>query len=469
MSLSEEPILPTEPNPEPLPPPRRDANRRRRATRRSMFPTDAEGQAALIYDLSRRAYPSIELFVLSLACGAILGLGYFLDSQAVLLLGILAAPLMTPWVGFLLSILTGSPRFFFETFMALLISAVLVFLGGSLIGVIIRFIEPRTLDNVYTHSRLWPPDLAVLIIGAITLVVSFIRSESKPILPSVLIAYMFYLPINAAGFGVGSGLPTIWPQAIYLFLTHFAFASIIGLITLFAFRFRTSMGGVVFSTVMLLVFAALLVIFMMPGLPLPNPFAQPTATLPASTATLEPTLIPSLTPSPTIAVTSSPTVTKTTKPSATATKGTATITSTGSDTATKTITSTATTTSTATLTETVTPTVATVATSIPPTLPLTLTATPQLTTGTIKASEGGGANLRQTPNGKYLMTLDNGTAVEIYPDFKTVNGVAWIHVAVTRNGQRVEGWLLESVVSYSTPAPNFNPSATPTTGITPAP
>lgn len=67
------------------------------------------------------------------------------------------------------------------------------------------------------------------------------------------------------------------------------------------------------------------------------------------------------------------------------------------------------------------------------------------------------------------MTLDNGTLVEIHPDFRQVNGVAWIHVFVTRNGQRIEGWLLESVVTYATPAPNFAPSATPTVGITPAP
>jgi hypothetical protein len=92
-----------------------------------------------------------------------------------------------------------------------------------------------------------------------------------------------------------------------------------------------------------------------------------------------------------------------------------------------------------------------------------------LISGKVGASEGGGANLRQTPNGKYLMTLDNGTLVDIYPDFRQVNGVTWIHVIVTRNGQRVEGWLLESVVSYSTPAPNFEPSATPTVGVTPAP
>jgi hypothetical protein len=98
-----------------------------------------------------------------------------------------------------------------------------------------------------------------------------------------------------------------------------------------------------------------------------------------------------------------------------------------------------------------------------------LTLEPKLISGTVGASEGGGANLRQTPNGKYLMTLDNGTFVEISPDFRQVNGITWIHVFVTRSGQRVEGWLLESVVSYATPAPNFQPSATPTVGITPAP
>jgi hypothetical protein len=130
------------------------------------------------------------------------------------------------------------------------------------------------------------------------------------------------------------------------------------------------------------------------------------------------------------------------------------------------------------LVETITPTVTIENTATPlsvtpvpltlnVTLPVTETPTITLTieiqpiTGRISADEGGGANLRQTPNGKYLMTLDNGTIVEIYPDFKTVNGVTWVHVFVTRNGLRVEGWLLESVVSYATPEPNFGPSSTP--------
>jgi hypothetical protein len=109
------------------------------------------------------------------------------------------------------------------------------------------------------------------------------------------------------------------------------------------------------------------------------------------------------------------------------------------------------------------------------TLPVTETPTPTLTLevapifGKISSNEGGGANLRQTPNGKYLMTLGNGTIVEVYPEFRLVNGVTWIRIIVTRDSERIEGWLLESTVSYATPEPNFEPTATPTFGVTPAP
>ena len=158
MSQSEDPIIPTEPPSRP----RADVSaaqpvRRRRATRRSSIPVDAEGQATLISDLSRRAYPSFELFIFSLVCGAILGLGFLLDSQTVLLLGILVAPLMTPWVGFLLAILTGSPRFLFETVMALLISVALVFGGGLLTGSSSARTPRRTRFRLFLSIPAWSP------------------------------------------------------------------------------------------------------------------------------------------------------------------------------------------------------------------------------------------------------------------------------------------------------------------------
>lgn len=446
MSLSEEPIIPTEP---PSRPREEIHNRRRRATRRSSIPQDAEGQATLISDLSRRAYPSFELFIFSLVCGAILGLGFLLDSQTVLLLGILVAPLMTPWVGFLLAILTGSPRFLFETIMALLISVVLVFIGGLLTGFAARLFMPMTLSNVFVHSRLWLPSLVVLAIGAVTLVASFARSEAKPFLPSVLIAYVFFLPVSAGGFGLGSGLQGVWPQGLLVFLTHFALASVLGLITLYALRLHPSMGGIIFSGITFLIFAGIMFNFMGSGFP-------PIVEAPAATST--PTQEPSALPSPTSSLT--PTSTNTARPSSTSTPRTPTTSVTADGTIT--VTTTEGTPSAVPLTLEVT-----LPATETPTITLTIPTTP--TYGKVSANEGGGANLRQTPGGKYVMTLLNGTIVETYSDFQMINNVTWVHVFVTVNSQRVEGWLLESVVAYATPAPNFEPSTTPTISVTPAP
>jgi hypothetical protein len=458
MSFSDDPIIPSEP-PQPAreDPSAAQRGRRRRVTRREMIPTDAEGQAQLIGALTKRAFPSVELFVFSLACGAILGLGFMVDSQPLILLGILLAPLMIPWVGFLLALLTGSTRVLFETGMALLISILLVFLGGLIIGFTTRAFPPMVHDNLYDYALLWKSMLFVLAIGAVTLVASFIRSENKPFLPSVIIAYSFFLPVSAAGFGLGSGLPGVWPQGIYTSVVHIAFASLLGLITLFVLRIRPNSVGYILSGLGMLLFAGVLVMALV------NKSANDA--LAALTPVYTPTNVaaqvpPSLTPSLAVVLTNtnqpSDTPTESTTLSATPLVLTETTTLTPPNTATP---------------LSVTPVPLTLAITLPPSITptITLTLEVQPISGSISASEGGGANLRQTPNGKYLMTLDNGTIVDIYPDFKIVNGVTWIHVFVTRNGQRVEGWLLESVVTYATPAPNFNASPTPTIGITPVP
>lgn len=439
MSISEEPILPSEP---PRPPSEETSStqqrlRRRRATRRSSIPADAEGQAALIASLARRAYPSIELFVFSLVCGAILGLGFLLNSQAVILLGILVAPLMTPWVGFLLALLTGSPRFLFETIMALLISLVLVFLGGLITGFAANILPEIARDNVYIHSRIWLPALVVFAVGAVTLVASFARSEDKPFLPSVVVAYAFFLPINAVGFGISAGLPDVWLQGLLVFATHFALASILGLVTFFILRLRPSLGGIILSGISFVIFAGFLILVMGSGSPFQASAAQSTPTaqlitaLPTSTVEL---VLPSETPTATQSV--RPTSTRRLP---TATEGTA------------------------------SPVPLTLEVTLPPTdtPTVTLTIQPTPTYGKISANEGGGANLRDAPGGIYVMTLLNGTIVETYSEFSIVNNVTWVKVYVTLNGQQIEGWLLESVIAYATPAPNFEASATPTKTPTP--
>src|SRR5688500_8049554 len=254
----------TQPNPGKTPEFVSSRARRRRAQRLAYFPTDEEGRAALFENLTRRAFPSYELFVFSFVAGAILGLGYLFNAQALLIFGILVSPLLTPWIGTTLSIIAGALRLFLQTVTAFLISALIIFLGGWLAVFASRAFQTLTLNVAFIHSRLWWPDLVALTIGAVLITVSFVRSEDRPYLPSALLAYELFLPLSAAGFGLGSGvgLGEIWPQGLFVFFVHLAWATVFGLLTLFFLRFYpTSFGGFAFTGLVSVALIAVIVIY----------------------------------------------------------------------------------------------------------------------------------------------------------------------------------------------------------------
>ncbi len=429
---------PTQPTPEPSQEFVSSRARRRRAQRRTSFPTDEEGRAALFTHLARRAYPSYELFVFSLVSGAILGLGYFLDSEALLIFGILVAPLMTPWIGLSLTAIAGSLRLFLQTLFAVFLSYLIIFLSGWLAGFASRAAAPRVFDEAFLHSRLWWPDIIVLTIGAVILTLSFVRSEQRPYLPSALLTYGLFLPLSAAGFGLGSsvGAGEIWPQALYVFLVHFSWATVFCLISLFFLRFYpTNAGGIIFTG---LVF--LLLIFVIASLtgfgvwameqtglatPVPATAAPAFPTLQASvTATLAPTVNATRTAGP-----------PTSRPSQTPNPATGTS----------------------------RPTLAASKTST-----ATVTAEPTPIIAIIRAAEGGGAFIREKPGGLVLKTLGNGATVTIIPnDYQEVNNVIWVHVFAMVNNERVDGWMIQTLLQTATPVADWGPSLTPETPLGP--
>ncbi|NOT06193.1 MAG: hypothetical protein HOP27_16500 [Anaerolineales bacterium] len=224
-----------------------------------------------------------------------------------------------------------------------------------------------------------------------------------------------------------------WPQGALVFAAHFALAGVFGLVTLLLLKLRPTARGIIFSVMALTLFAWIILSLMGSGFP-----SRSDASAQSSNPATQPSPLPSPTPGLPATTTSSPAPLKTSTP--------------------KVIISPSAVPLTIEVTLPVTET---------PTVTLTIEAIPVF--GKISANEGGGANLREEPNGKLLKTLNNGTIVEVFPEFQVVNNVTWIHVFVTANGDRLEGWLLESTVAYATPAPNFEPSATPTVGLTSIP
>ncbi len=413
----------------------RPVHARRRRRSQLIVPPDAAGRSALIASLAHRSYPTYDLFVYAVLCGAILGLGYVLDSQALLLFGILVAPLLSPWVGLLLAALTGSPRFFFETLMALFVSALVVFLIGALSGFAARTFMPRTFNEAFVHSRLWWPELIVLAVGAVILTISFVRSEAKPFLPSVMLAYGFFLPLSAGGFGLGSGVGSIWPHGLLVFCVYFAWTAMFGLVTLMALRFLPgNVAGFLMSAALAIILVATLVILMGGTNPTPAFVPQaPTATsspspspMPTIDAAL-PAILPAETFTPVVAMA----------------------------------------TSTAPLPPTPVP--LTIEVTLPPTATptITLTIEPTPVYARVKVSKGGGAVLRTAPNGKGITVLDNYSIVQVLPDTQDLSGTTWAHVIASQNGVQLEGWMVQLYLDVATPVPNWAPSAT--ASLTPTP
>lgn len=404
-----------------LPPPPESTARRRRQ-RRTLLPRDPAGRSAVLVSLARRSYPSIDFFVFSVICGFVLGAGYLLDSPTMLVLGALLAPLMTPWVGMTLAAVTGSARFFLQTLAAILVAAVLVFIGALLGGAAARAFLPLTLNLGYYHSRLWPADLAILTLGAILLTISFLRSEEKPYLPSAMLAYQVFLPVAAAGFGLGAGMDAFWPAGLLVFLTHLAWATFCGGLTLVILRFwpRTLMATIV-SLIIFLAVIVMLVgltglgagLFTRAGLIRPEP--APVITASAPVPTNEPLGILFDTPSP--AATSPFRVTV--LPSPTFDRR--------------------------------------LLSAVPPSQTPTATIPPEPTPvyALINARGFGGAFLRKEPGGNVLLTLDNGDVVRVLPEIEEYQGTAYVHVVAVRGEVSYEGWIIQSVLVTATPVPGW--------------
>ena len=388
----------------------------------------------MLAELARRAYPSYELYLYALVSSVILGVGFFVDSPAVILFGALSAPLLTAWVGMTLASITGAARFFAQTLAALLISFIIVFIIGLIAGFASTPFQPVTLNQVYIHSRLWLPDLIVIALSAILMVVTFVRTETRPYLPSAMLAYEFYLPVSALGFGIGAGLLDVFPQAAFIFLIHFAWATFFGLITLAFLRFRplTAARSILTIAIFIAILAALF------G---PTGFANQAwnfalgDSAPAQAASVPATPPPSQTADLSPALTDTPSPNPSSRPSGTAA-----------------------------------PTLA-----VSPTLlggdvvfPDTETPTPTVTIeptpifAKISSIEGGGAYMRKTPGGEFLATLDNGVIVEVLGETQELRGVTWVKIAAIKNGIRMEGWIIQLVLVTATPVVNWQPTATTT-------
>ena len=382
---------------------------RSRRERRSLLPLTASEREAVLGALSHRLSPSFDFFLFSLLAGAIIGTGLLIDAPALLVLGALFAPTMAPVVGLSLGTVTGSTRFFVRSLIGIVIASILVLLVGLLAGYAADLGGISELIQVYFHARLIWHNLIVLAVGAVLTSISLVRSRRRAAIASVALAYELFVPLTVAGFGLGSGLPHLWPDGLVVFAVHLAWAALMGAITLAILGFRPlTLFGYTIGGVAALVGGIVLIGLSGAGAAFWGQVAIPT---PSPTATCTPTATASITPTPSSTPTPVP-------PSAT-------------------------------LPPTVTP-------SITPSPSNTPSPSPTPVYALVNTSEEyKGAILRAGPGfgEEFVTSALNGTLIQILIDKPVLaNKVLWLHVRLP-DGR--EGWMLQSALLAATPAPNW--------------
>ena len=395
MSLPKTEIFPDDP--ERMPP------ARRRRARRLLAPLNADERAAWVDRMAHRAAPSFDFFLFSLLSGIVLSIGLLLDQPVLLLLGAVIAPLMAPLVGTAMGTVLGSGRYFLRSLTGLIIGSALVFACGYIAGAGLVYLaptwQPDSFTQAYLNAQLSWLNFLALALGAFFTSVYMVKSERKAGAPSVLLAYELYLPLAIAGYGLGSGLPHLWPDCLVIYAIHLAWGALLGALTLAILGFRPlTLFGYTLGAVLALLGVILLIGLSGAGAVVVEQVALPTP-VPTATFTVTPTLTETPTPPP----------------------------------------------PTATLTPTLTNTPTTTPTETP-----TITPTPIY--ALVRTLGGRGALLRDLPNGEVTGSYVDGTLMLVIPGTVEQDGVIWVHV-LAPDGK--EGWMNQSVLATATPAPNW--------------
>ena len=380
--------------------PRLPAARRRQAERGLFGPLSVDERSQALESVVRKATPNIDFYLNSIFAGFVLGMAFVLDSPFLILLGIFLAPVMAPAVGVALGVALGSSKHFTRSLLALLISSALVFTTGWIAGQAVHY--GASGQNLQAHIFVlfqWPALLLMAIAGSLASA-SLVREGQNPELPSFLLCLGLFTPLSAAGFGLSSGIPFLWPDGLVVYFIYFAWATLCGAITLAVIGFKppTPFGYSLGAAVLL---AGILVFigFTGAGAVFGGRFGLPTRT---PTATLPPTLTPTASRTASPSPTSTRTPTKTLSPS-----------------------------------QTPSPTLAPII-------------------AIVDSDEGTGVFVRAEPAGEGVTTLLNGTVVHLLDEPAVeAGGTLWSHIYIPQLDEF--GWIRTRLVATTTPQATVTP------------
>lgn len=394
------------PTSEPLPsnPDDRITASRRRRIRRSSKPWTDEDREDFLQTLTRQVTPSYDFFVSSLLAGVTIAAGLLVQSDALVILGILFAPFLGPLFGVAVSVVSGSIKTLLKSVLSLAAGGLFVFGLGALAGALMPMLRIRPIPVVETTSAYTWPNFLLLAVGSGLSVLMLVRSpRQKPLVANIAIIYGLFPRLTAAGFNLVAYNDSAWIAGITIVGVHLVWTMVVAvLVFILLGHGPRSLFGFVLTALLL----GLLAAGFMSAADARVPVGQLLPTPPPIVVTAQ----NSATSAPTATITPVPQVGQSPM---------------------------------ATLTATIT---------FAPTNTATVTITPHPTPiyARVEAPTGGGALLRDNPDGKIISSLLNGNMLEVISDpLRGASGIIWVQV---RTESGLVGWVVQSLLATATPA-----------------
>jgi uncharacterized hydrophobic protein (TIGR00271 family) len=197
----------------------------------------ARMRSELLFSGSERARKLSRFWALLLLAAVIATAGVISDSTATVIGAMIVAPLMTPILGTVLSVVTADTLNLARSVLLVAAGAVAVVLVAWLIGQLIPF--PVIADtNSQVAGRVHPRLIDLVAALATGAVGSFalVRSDVSDTLPGVAIAISLVPPLAVVGLTLESGRPHQSVGALLLFLTNVAAILLSGLVVMALYR-----------------------------------------------------------------------------------------------------------------------------------------------------------------------------------------------------------------------------------------
>jgi uncharacterized hydrophobic protein (TIGR00271 family) len=202
----------------------------------------SERRREVLVELEEASSPGFDYFLMTILSCSIATFGLLTNSSAVIIGAMLVAPLMSPILGLSIASVAGRQRIFQKAFISLLVGVLLSVILSTILTLIARLLPFSILvelpAEVLSRTKPTPFDLGIAIAGGAAAAYALAQPKLSAALPGVAIATALMPPVCTIGIGIAVQNSSVALGATLLFITNLVAISFAGILVFALLGFR---------------------------------------------------------------------------------------------------------------------------------------------------------------------------------------------------------------------------------------